>query len=200
MSIRHAANRFLNSPILGWDGAVWEDTGVKGALLGSGRPLANTDSAHKFRGLLTSADAPLPSSLLAIKVGSDSTVYLLGDRKRDVREVPYSEGVLLRKALFLIELFTNAPTLSASGVKAKVTPTSKGTFFCDLEPASIAQSSAPTIGFSMENIILPTLVTVDTSYIGTVITPTSTLSYEIQEVYQASGFLYCRAISTRKAK
>lgn len=194
MGIKHAANRFLRTPIDGWDGEQWLSDITQGSLRTSNRPEANNDSSVKLRNLLTSPDRPIPPNISLIRFGAPDNVYMVGRSSSDVSGSVYSTNVALRRAYYTCTIDTFISQKATSGMNTKPIRTAIGHYACDHEYVNAsAAKDLPTIKFGDALVILPKRTFVDTTHEISI----GTDFYEVEATYEFSGLVYCRCVVKR---
>jgi len=197
MSIPHAANRFLRTPIKAWDGIAWTEVS-KGSLLVSDRPLSGSELPSKLRTLLVSPSNPIPSDVSVVQVGADE--YLIGLTNPDISVEVYSLSYAVRKAPYRCDVVGMVFPVAASGAKLAPTRSVKLQTYCDKGQVGVNTSAEfATVEYTEELIILPIGVSLDSSYELRISDTTSTLVYDIQEVWQQFGMTYCKGLCRRTA-
>lgn len=116
--LSRAVGRFARTPILGWTGSAWVDTGLRGRLQVYDRFITEREFGQRKR-ILTLAgqhEAGIPYSLL--KLQGSNLVYMLESTLEDHEdEQVYATSWSLHEAPYPAQLCRMATQTSRSGVK-----------------------------------------------------------------------------------
>lgn len=194
MSLKHAANRFLRTPIDGWDGTQWLPNITQGNMLTGDRFISDREFGNKLRNLLVDPDKPIPPGISLIRIGPPTNVYMVGRSSYDIFGSVYSMVVSLRRAYYTCTVETFVSQTAASGAKTGSVRSTVGHFACDHENITFTGSrDFPTIKYGDEVVILPAGTPVDTTNEIAI----GNNFYEVQEIYDYAGLQYCRCIVKR---
>lgn len=191
-----AAAHFAKTSISGWNGTAWVPAVAKIAIQPSDRFI----SVHEFDTNCQYALVPVSSTALddytIIKVDSTDQVFLVGFKTSEVQGDQYSKFYLLRRADSIGTLYSFTKTYAASGTASGVTRQAVGEFFCDVERVTGTPSRKfAATKFSDCVIFMPSDCDLQTSHEIKV----GNIYYEVNEVYDNSGFKMCRAIGKHSA-
>lgn len=191
MRLRDVASYFSRTPIYGWDGSGWTDTGVFGTYYPYDRFISERPFGLKRRMLEINPETPLPSGFSVIKVGLLGPIYMVGTANHDIMGVPYSSILLLHEATRLGKLIRMTKVTDASGVTAHLTKVEIPDQWCDVERISFVNTREfPGTRLSDTCLRFPAGTTVlrdDEALIDSIY-------YDIEEVYEDCGFVTCRAL------
>ena len=196
MNLSIAASYFANTPVSGWNGTKWIPNVALICILPSDRFISvhefDTNCQYALTDIATTALDTYP----VIKIQTTNQVYLTGFKTNDVNGDQYSKFYLLRRADAQGDLITFAKTYAASGTAKSVTREVVGTYFCDVEHVTSSGSRVfKSSKFSDCLVFLPSDCPLETQHeikVGNVY-------YEVNDVFENSGFKMCRAIGKRSA-
>lgn len=192
MKLSRAANYFARTPIDGWNGSAWISDVARGALQPHDRFVSDREFGLKKRYVLVNPETPVPSQYTALRIAGES--YALGRVIKDVQVDPYSLVCLVISAPYQVQVITLTPTIYASGVAGAVTETVSGTYWADIGRLTFTSSrEAPGVRFSEVVITLPA----NCSLTGENEIKVGGAQYNVEEVYNDSGFVCCRATTKR---
>lgn len=108
---------FAKTPVLGWNGSAWVDTGLRGRLQVYDRFITERDFGQRKRILTLSGNPAMPAQKVLKLQGSD-TVYLLESAVEDMAESSvYATTWALHEAAFPVQVCKKTEVVSQSGVK-----------------------------------------------------------------------------------
>ena len=111
---------FAKTPVLGWNGSAWVDTGLKGRLQVYDRFITERDFGQRKRILTLAGDRTVAPSYNVLRMGGANTVYLLESIIEDVDGTNlYATTWALHEAAFPAQICKMATETSRSGVKLK---------------------------------------------------------------------------------
>lgn len=194
MNLGTAAAYFANTPISGWDGTAWVPNVALICILPSDRFI----SVHEFDTnclyALTDVSTTALDTYTVIKVQATGQVFLTGFKTHDVSGDEYSKFYLLRRADSMGDLFSFTKTYAASGTAKGVTRQLVNTYHCDVEhvtstPSRVFRASK----FTDCLVFMPADCDLTTSHEIKV----GSQFFEVNDVYENSGFKMCRAIGKK---
>ena len=144
MDLGRAISKHARSPVWGWNTTTskWEDTLCRGRLQVYDRFITERNFGQKKR-ILTVGKGSIPAGYNSIKVGSDSTIYMIEHNNHDIRfDDPYALIYSLRETAFHCQVRKEGTAVNAAGVKvATGTPTVLFETWVDIERLSAAPST-----------------------------------------------------------
>ena len=191
MGLKRVANFFARTPLYGWNGTAFVNTGCKGALQPYDRFVSEREFGAKRRMLLVNPDTPIPSQYTVVRLNSDGPIYMVGWLNKDVQDdQTYSLIYLLHQVTETGQLIALVKNIKASGMVGVVTDNILGTWHCNSERITFNNSREfNEVRITDATLTLPNNcpVTIDHEFaIGN-------SRYVIQEVYKTSGLLQVRA-------
>lgn len=193
MDLKSASRYFADTPALGWNGAAWEKVDSKITLLPFDQFISEREFGNKRRYALCDSDKVGISKYTLIKLPSD-VIYMVGVRNYDMQEAAYQKVHLLHLARYTGKLYSFTKAIKASGMAGTVTRTLVGTYNCDVERVSFANSQEfDTVKFTDAAVILPLDCLVDTDHEIQV----DDRFYDVRESYVSAGFRYTRCLVKR---
>jgi hypothetical protein len=196
MHLRQAASYFADTTVSGWNGTRWIPDVVDITILPSDRFV----SVHEFDtncqyALVDIEDVAL-DRYTAIKVEATGQIFIVGFRIDDVSGEHYSKFYLLRRSDSVGTLFEFQKSFAVSGMAKSVQRSPIGEFFCDVEHVtSVKSANFKGSKFSDCLVFLPRDCPVTTGSEVKV----GNLYYDVNDVFDSSGFKMCRAIAKRSS-
>ena len=191
MGLKRAANFFARSPLYGWNGTAFVDTGCKGSLQPYDRFVSEREFGAKRRMLLVNPDTPIPAQYTVIRISTDGPTYMVGWVNKDIQdENTYSLIYLLHQATETGQLIALVKSVKASGMSGGVTDNILGSWYCNSERITFNNSREfNEVRVTDSTITLPSNcpVTVDHEFV------IGNHRYVIQEVYKTSGLVQVRS-------
>lgn len=116
-NLSRALGRFAQSPVLGWDGGAWVDTGLRGRLQVYDRFITERDFGQRKRILTIAGNVALPEYGVVRLEGSD-TAYMVESSVEDMEGTDvYATTFALHEAAFQVQVCKMATAVTQSGVK-----------------------------------------------------------------------------------
>lgn len=190
MGLKTAANYFVRTPIYGWNGTAWVNTGAKGALDPYDRFVSEREFGLKRRMLLVNPDNPIPEQYTTIRIGQTGPIYLLGWMNEDIyADQPYSLIYLICIANEICQIVRLQKQTKASGMGSTVVDVPVGTFHCVTERVTFNNSPEFTqLRVTDATITLPIDCQISEDYEVIV----GSKRYVVQEEYKTAGFRQVR--------
>lgn len=111
---------FAKTPILGWNGSVWVDTGLTGKMQVYDRFITERDFGQRKRILTLSGDQTIAPSYGVMRLLGASTIYLLESIIEDVDGANlYATTWALHEAAYPVQICKMATETTRSGVQVK---------------------------------------------------------------------------------
>jgi len=197
MDLEIAANYFADTLVDGWTGLAWDAEVLPVTLLPFDRFISERDFGNKRRHILVSPNT-LPTLLAypVIRFNQSGDVYMAGSVNSDIQGDSYSSVVLLHRAGGQGQVYGFTSVTSASGMASSVSRNQVGQYWCDVERVTLSNSREfDGVSFTQVTITLPSNAVIDTD---------NEMLFEgeyldIREVFKASGFIQCRALSKRSS-
>lgn len=193
MDLRRAASYFADTWLDGYANGVWVPRIACVTFLPHDRFISEREFGNKRRNFLIDPAETTFDTYPVVRLSSyPGEVYMVMRPNLDVLSGSiYSRVITMHRAYHRGSIIAMEKQVSASGVSAQTIPRAVGTYHCDVQNVTFSTSrEAPTVRWPDSIVIFPRGVPVNTTNeirIGT-------LNYEVQEIYESSGLLYCRSL------
>jgi hypothetical protein len=132
---------FSKTPILGWNGSVWVDTGLTGKMQVYDRFITERDFGQRKRILTLAGDRTVAPPYGVLRLLGASTIYLLESIIEDVDASNlYATTWALHEAAYPVQLCKMATESTRSGVKVKTSEQVVETTWVDITRYSAVDS------------------------------------------------------------
>lgn len=195
MDLAQAANYFARTAIDGWNGTTWVSHVAEVALLPFDRFISERTFGNNRRHILVPYENTAYAAYPVIRF-PDRHIYLVGFENHDVFVDPYSRIILLHRAPYVGTLYQFTKTTAASGVGRTMARAPMGTFWCNVDRTTLANSQEfESVSLTQSTILLPRNCPIDTEHEMAI----DGDYYDIKETNKTAGFIECRAVKKRSS-
>lgn len=119
-NLSRSIGAFAKTPVLGWNGSAWVDTGLRGRLQAYDRFITERDFGQRKRILTLAGDHTIAPLQNVLRLKGANTVYLLESIIEDLSASNlYATTWALHEAAFPIQICKQDTVITQSGVKVK---------------------------------------------------------------------------------